>query len=143
MTNIEKNINLKERTKRFGIDVIRFCFELPNKVVFQIIGKQLLRSATSFGANYRSACRAKSKADFINKLSIVEEEADEASYWMEIIEELLPNNNTDLQQLKDEANQLISICVASKKTSRANSEFYIRKSSFDIRNSTFANRNSL
>jgi four helix bundle protein len=111
-------IDLKDRTKKFAIDVIRHCSTLPQKQEFWVISKQLMRSASSVGANYRSACRAKSKADFIAKLSIVEEEADESMYWMELLEALADENNRELLRLKDEANQLVSIIAASKKTAR-------------------------
>jgi len=78
-----------------------------------------MRSATSVGANYLSACRAKSKADFIAKLSIVEKEADESIYWLEGLE---MRQDKGLQRLRDEANQLVAIIVASKKTARKNAE---------------------
>jgi len=78
----------------------------------------LLKSGTSVGANYRAACRAQSRAAFIAKLAIVEEEVDETLYWLEILEELSFKNNPLLQSLKDEANQLTAITVASKKTAR-------------------------
>jgi four helix bundle protein len=81
-----------------------------------------MRSVTSVGANYLSACRAKSKADFIAKLSNVEEEADESIYWLELLEELEMRQDKELQRLRDEANQLVAIIVASKKTARKNAE---------------------
>jgi four helix bundle protein len=109
--------NLQGRTKKFALDVIRLCIRLPQKQKFWIIQRQLMRSATSVGANYRSACRAKSKPDFIAKLSIVEEEADESVYWLELLE---MSQDKELQRLKDEANQLVAIVVASKKTARRN-----------------------
>jgi four helix bundle protein len=112
--------NLQGRTKKFALDVIRLCIRLPQKQKFWIIQRQLMRSATSVGANYRSACRAKSKPDFIAKLSIVEEEADESVYWLELLEELEMSQDKELQRLKDEANQLVAIVVASKKTARRN-----------------------
>ena len=111
--------DLQARTKRFAVDVVRFCMHLPQKQEFWVIGKQLMRCGTSVGANYRSACRAKSRPDFINKLSIVEEEADESMYWFELLEELGISQNKELLRLKDEANQLVAIVVASKKTARA------------------------
>jgi four helix bundle protein len=111
--------NLKERTKRFALDAIRFCSSLPSKPEFRVVTGQLLRSATSVGANYRAACRSKSKADFINKLSIVEEEADESEYWLELLENLSAGNMAELRRLKDEASQLVAIMVQSKKTARA------------------------
>jgi four helix bundle protein len=113
---------LKDRTKRFALDVIRFCSRMPQKQEFWIIGKQLIRCASSVGANYRSACRAQSKADFIAKLSIVEEEADESMYWMELLEGLGIHQDKEVQRLKDEASQLVSIIVTSKKTARTNVE---------------------
>ncbi|MCG6535283.1 MAG: four helix bundle protein [Syntrophales bacterium LBB04] len=110
--------DLKERTQRFAIEVIRFCGGLAKTQEMSIIGKQLIRSASSVGANYRAVCRAKSKADFIAKLSIVEEEADESMYWFELLEGLGLRENADLKRLKDEAAQLVAIVVASKKTAR-------------------------
>jgi four helix bundle protein len=110
--------DLKDRTKQFATDVIRFCSTLPKRQEISIISRQLMRSATSVGANYRSACRAKSKADFIAKLSIVEEEADESLYWMELLGELSAGHENELSRLMNEANQLVAIMVSSKKTAR-------------------------
>jgi four helix bundle protein len=110
--------DLKTRTKRFALDVIRCCGLFPGKSEFQIITRQLMRSATSVAANYRSACRGKSKADFINKLSLVEEEADECLFWMELLAELQKNASPELIRLTNEANQLVAIMVSSKKTAR-------------------------
>lgn len=78
---------LKRRTRKFALDVIRLVEGLSPGYVGQVLGRQLLRSATSVGANYRAACRAKSVADFIAKMGIVEEEADECMYWMELLGE--------------------------------------------------------
>ena len=111
--------DLKERTKKFALDVIRFCSSLPNRQEFWVINRQLVKCATSVGANYRSSCRAKSKADFIAKLSIVEEEADESMYWMELVRELTAVDSGELSRLHNEANQLTSIVVKSKKTAKA------------------------
>ena len=110
--------NLKDRTKKFALDVIRFCTTLPEKQEFFVISRQLVKSGTSVGANYRSALRAKSDKDFILKLSIVEEEADECLYWIELLQELNFNNGEELLRLQNEANQLVAIIVASKKTAR-------------------------
>jgi len=112
--------DLKDRTKKYALDVIRFCSGLPQKQEYWIISKQLMISATSVGANYRSARRAKSRPDFIAKLSIVEEEADECLYWLELLEALISKPHNELLRLKQEANELLSIIVASKKTARAN-----------------------
>ena len=110
--------DLKGRTKRFALDVIRFCADLPKQQVLWIIGKQLIRSACSVGANYRSSCRAKSKADFIAKLSIVEEETDESMYWLELLKELEQGEKENFKKLYNEANEIIAIIVKSKKTAR-------------------------
>lgn len=110
--------NLKNRTRRFALDTIRFCNTLPNEPAYKVIRYQLLKSGTSVGANYRAACRAQSIAAFIAKLSIVEEEVDETLFWLEILEELAYKNNPNLVALKNEANQLTAITVASKKTAR-------------------------
>jgi four helix bundle protein len=109
--------NLQQRTKAFAVDVIRFCRTLPKDPESRIIRRQLLRSATSVGANYRAACHAQSRADFIAKLSIVEEEADESQFWLELLGDL---NLGEPQRanLQDEAKQIVSIVVASKKTAR-------------------------
>jgi len=109
----------KDRTKKLAVRVIRLVDALPKTTAAEIVGKQLLRSATSVGANYRAACRGKSTADVINKLSIVEEEADESLYWLEILAEsdLMPENR--LCELKQEMNEILAMIVASIKTLRA------------------------
>ncbi len=109
---------LADRTKLFALDAVRFCVSLPQIPETSVIGRQLIRSATPVGANYRAVCRAKSRADFIAKLSIVEEEADECVYWLELLEELVPQHQAALSRLKGEANELVSIVVSSKKTAR-------------------------
>lgn len=112
--------DLKDRTKNFALDVVRFCARLPERGEFGILRRQLIRSATSVGANYRSACRAKSKADFIAKLSIVEEEADESLYWLELLGALGWRANHWVRKLTCEAENLVRIMVSSKKTARRN-----------------------
>jgi four helix bundle protein len=112
--------DLKARTKKFALEVIRHCEAYPSKSSFAIITRQLMRSATSVGANYRSACRAKSRADFVSKLSIVEEEADESAFWLEMLEELGGRQNQERSRLIGEAYQLVAIMVTSKKTARSN-----------------------
>jgi four helix bundle protein len=111
--------DLKERTKRFALDVVGYCSALPNRPELRVISGQLMRSGTSVGANCRATCRSKSKADFINMLSIVEEEADESGYWFELLEQLAVNNSSELTRLKNEASQLVAIMVQSKKTARS------------------------
>lgn len=110
--------DLKARTKRFALDVIRYTRTLPNKDEFIIIRRQLIRSATSVAANYRATQRAKSKADFISKLGTVEEEADESLFWLECLAELATSEHLELKRLLVEANELVSIFVASRKTAR-------------------------
>ena len=107
---------LKKRTKSFALRVRKLVGALPRDSVGRAIGSQLIRSATSVGANYRAACRGRSKAEFIAKLGIVIEEADESSYWMELIieGELLPANR--VEERLDESNQVTAIMVASRKT---------------------------
>jgi four helix bundle protein len=104
---------LKKRTKKFGLDNIYLIESLPNSKIADVLGKQLMRSATSVGANYRSACRAKSEADFVSKILIGEEEADESMYWLEVIQKLkiLPENK--IIPLLLEANELVAIFAAT------------------------------
>ena len=112
-----KDIQL--RTKKFHVDVIRICELLPRNAVGFETAKQVIRSAGSVGANYRATARAKSEADFIYKLEIVIEEADECMYWLEIIQESEMIKSEITSSLINEANELISILVASVKTFKA------------------------
>lgn len=110
--------DLKQRTKKFALDVMAFINTLEYNMVTKNLGNQLLRSATSVSANYRAACRGRSKADFISKLGICEEEADESQHWLELfIESGIKSNPTTLR-LKNEAHELTAIFAASIKTSR-------------------------
>ena len=110
---------LKRRTKAFALSVIHLCDALPQAGAGRVIANQLSRSGTSVGANYRAVCRARSKADFVSKMGIVLEEADETVYWLELVIEakLLPE--AKVGALLKEANELVSIFVASLKTARA------------------------
>lgn len=110
---------LKRRTKHFGLRVIRVVEALPSTRTANVIGNQLLRAGTSVGANYRSACRGRSRADFIAKVGIVIEEADESLYWMEMLVEAELVSEARLADLMQEANELIAILTASVKTARA------------------------
>ncbi len=110
---------LLRRTKTLGINVIYLVDKLPNKPSGWAIGKQIVRSATSVGANYRASRLAKSKADFIYKLKIVEEECDETIFWLEMIEEAKILNREDVYAIKKEAAELFAIFVASLKTIKA------------------------
>jgi four helix bundle protein len=109
---------LKHRTKSFALRVIRLTEALPKTRTADVIGRQLLRSSTSVGANYRAACRARSQTEFAAKIGIVEEEADESAYWLELIVEsdLLPS--AKVQDLLQETNELVAIFVASARTAK-------------------------
>ena len=114
------NEQLKTRTKQFAMRVIRLVEALPQTKTANVIGSQLIRSGTSVGANYRAASRARSPADFIAKMGIVEEEADESIYWMELlIESGLVKQNL-LDDLLSEADQLLAMVVASINTAKQN-----------------------
>ncbi len=110
----------KDRTKQVAMRIIRVVEALPSTRTADVIGRQLLRSGTSVGANYRSACRGKSAADVIAKLAIVEEEADESLYWLELLTELELIPPGRLTGLMDELNQIVAMIVASQKTLRRN-----------------------
>jgi len=110
--------DLKARTKDFALDVIRYCRTLPRGDEFQIIRRQLIRSATSTAANYRAAQRAKSKADFISNLGDAEEEADESLLWLECLAELATREHSELKRLLKEADELVAILTASRKAAR-------------------------
>lgn len=109
---------LKKRTKQITLEIIRLMDELPNKPSSWVISKQVLRSSTSVGANYRAACRAKSSPDFIYKLKIVEDEADETLYWLELLEESELVAPDRVIHIKKEVNEILAIIVASIKTVR-------------------------
>jgi len=109
---------LKKRTEAFGLRVIRLSEALPKSKTSEVIGRQLLRSGTSVGANYRAACRAKSRADFAAKMKIVEEECDESIYWMELLIESSKVRAGLLEDLMKEGNEILSVVVASVKTAR-------------------------
>jgi four helix bundle protein len=108
----------KERTKRLGLRVIDLVESLPKTKTAEVIGRQLLRSATSIGANYRAACRGKSTADVLAKLAIVEEEADETTYWLELLVESRTVNENQVAELLKETNEITAMVVASIKTMR-------------------------
>ena len=109
---------MKLRTKSFASRIVKLCAALPGDWAAQTLGRQLLRSGTSVGANYRAVCRAKSTADFINKLRIVEEECDESLFWMELLVENQFIKAAQLRGLMNEANEILAIVVASSKTAR-------------------------
>jgi four helix bundle protein len=109
---------MKERTKTYANRIVNVCSALPGNWVAQTLGKQLRRSGTSVGANYRTVCRAKSNSDFINKLRIVEEECDESLFWMELLVDNNLMKEPRLHNLMNEADELLAIIVSSAKTAR-------------------------
>ena len=111
----KEQYDLRLRTKRFALEVINMVESLPKTA---ILGKQLLRAGTSVGANYRAACRARSTAEFIAKMGIVEEEADESIYWMELLLEAGIPTRDKIGSLQCEAEELLAITVSSIKTAR-------------------------
>jgi len=110
--------DLLERTFSFARDVLRICSQLPKGAEVGTIKRQLLRSGTSVGANYRAARRARSRRDFVAKLSIVEEETDECLYWLRLLKAIHGAPSERIRTLEAEANELLSIIVACKKTAR-------------------------
>ncbi|HXB42286.1 MAG TPA: four helix bundle protein [Bacteroidia bacterium] len=118
MDNIAEE--LKNRTKKFAIDIVKLCRTFPKEEESVIIKRQIIRSATSTAANYRAVCRGRSDAEFFSKLSIVVEESDETLFWLELITELELVNNAQLKHCFDEASQLIKIFSKSRKTAKAN-----------------------
>ena len=111
---------LKARTKRFAVRIVKLSASLPRTDQARVIGNQLLRSGTSVAANYRATCRARSKAEFAAKLGIVVEEADETVYWLELLQETEIFRRTDMNGLYDEAKELLAIFAASQQTVRSN-----------------------
>jgi len=111
---------MKRRTKAFAVKIVRLFESLPQKRAAYVLGRQLLRCGTSVGANYRSACRAKSTADFVAKMGIVEEEIDETIYWLELLIEVGILRAEEVEAILKEANELLAIVVASIKTARKN-----------------------
>ena len=109
---------MKSRTKEFAKEIIKLCRKLPDNREGRLIGNQIFRSGTSIAANYRAACRAKSIADFISKLAIVEEEADETLFWLEIIEEMGILKKHLFNSLMKENDEIIAMIVSSIKTAR-------------------------
>ena len=109
---------LRERSKAFEPRVIRIVNKLPENRAADVIGKQLLRSGTSVGANYRAACRTRSPAEFCAKMGIVEEEADESGYWMELLAESELLKPHLLKNLMQESGEIVAMTVASIKTTR-------------------------
>ncbi len=107
--------HLKEKTRKFAVDIIAFCESLKTCKASSVITYQLVKSATSTGANYRAACRARSKSEFFSKICIVVEESDESEYWLEIIKEAnLSTEAEELERLTQEINEITKIMAKAK-----------------------------
>jgi four helix bundle protein len=117
---------LKARTKEFALRVIRLVDALPNTVKGRAIANQIMRRATSIAANYRGACRARSRAEFIAKIGVVEEEADETAFWLELIIDSNIHGKTRIEPLLKEASELVAIMAASRKSAIGNRKSAIR-----------------
>jgi four helix bundle protein len=109
---------LKQRTKRFALRVIKLVESLPKSTAADVPGRQVARSGAYVGANYRSACRGRSKAEFASKIGICAEEADETVYWLELIQEAALVRPKLLEELLREANELAAIFIASSRTAQ-------------------------
>jgi len=127
------------RTKSFALRVIALVAALPNSVAGRKIGDQLVRAGTSVGANYRAACRGRSRAEFAAKLGVVEEEADESAYWMELIVEANLLRASRVDKLHDEAEQIRNIVARSRLTAMRNAKVSTARSSIANRKSQIAN----
>ena len=113
-----KSEEMKARTRAFALRVIRLAESLPNTPTAKVIRDQMLRCGPSVGANYRAACRAKSRPDFVSKMGTVEEEADETIYWMELLIDAEIVKRARIADLLDEADQILSIEISSIKTAK-------------------------
>ena len=113
---------LKKRTKAFSIRIVKLFRALPTTDEARVIGRQVLRSGTSVAANYRAVCRARSKAEFVAKIGVVVEEADETVFWLELLNDLGIITVSKLQALLQEANELLAIFAASQRTARSKSK---------------------
>src|SRR6476660_10347444 len=127
--------DLKKRTKEFALRILKRVDTLPKTTAGRALASQIVRSGTSVAANYRAACRARSIADFIAKMGLVEEEADETLFWLELLEESELVTAAKVTAIKEEANELIAITVASIKTARRNR---VPNSAFRIPHSDFS-----
>ncbi len=118
LNSLQKAAELKLRTKMFAIRIVKLYRSLPHTPDAQTLGKQILRSGTSVAANYRAVCRARSKAEFISKMGLVQEEADETVFWIELLTETGVLSQERTQDLLKEANELLAVFGASLRTSR-------------------------
>jgi four helix bundle protein len=119
-TKVDRTADLKARTKQFALRVMKLVDALPRTIQGRAIASQIIRSATSVAANYRAACRARSRAEFIAKIGVVEEEADETSFWLELIVDSALLTEARIRPLLTETGELIAIMAASRKSAISN-----------------------
>jgi four helix bundle protein len=115
---------LKKRTKSFAIRIVKLYRALPNTGEAKVIGNQFIRSGTAIAANYRASCRAKSTAEFIAKIGVVVEEADETVFWLEMLVDCEIFSESKMKEMIQEGNELLAIFAASQTTSKKNSKKY-------------------
>src|SRR5712691_10819269 len=111
-------VDLKDRTRAFALAMVQLVEEMPHGRTADVIARQLLRAGTSVGANYRAACRARSRREFVAKLGIVEEEADETQFWLDLVIARGFADTDRVMKLREEARQLVAIIVTSIRTAR-------------------------
>lgn len=115
---VVNELELKRRTRRFALEIIRACQRLPGNYVAQTLGRQMLRSGTSVGAHYHEACRARSSAEFVSKIEGGLQELEETNYWLQLLEEAGLTEDSELAALMAEADELAAILVASARTAK-------------------------
>jgi four helix bundle protein len=123
---VVRTADLKARTKQFALRVMKLVDALPRTIQGRAVANQIIRSATSVAANYRAACRARSRAEFIAKLGVVEEEADETAFWLELIIDSALLTRTRIDPLLTEAGELVAIMAASRKSALGNRKLAVR-----------------
>ena len=111
---------MQKRTRTFSLRILRLCFSLPRNMEPMVLGKQLLRCATSVGANYRAACHAKSRADFLSKIKTCEEEADECEYWLDLLIDAGIIHGDAVADIRREAHEIASILASAAKNTKNN-----------------------
>ena len=123
---VVRTADLKARTKQFALRVMKLVDSLPRTIQGRVVANQIIRSATSVAANYRAACRARSRAEFIAKFGVVEEEADETAFWLELIIDSALLTETRTRPLLSEAGELVAIMAASRKSAFGNRKLAIQ-----------------
>jgi four helix bundle protein len=123
---VVRSADLKARTKQFALRVIKLVDALPRTIQGRAVANQIIRSATSVAANYRAACRARSRAEFIAKIGVVEEEADETAFWLELIIDSALLTETRVRPLLTESGELVAIMAASRKSALGNRKLAVQ-----------------